>query len=185
MRLMKKMQKMAQQLMECSECVGKGQNGQASSQLGELASEMADMQKEIDELEMLDDALDGICQAKDSMNCDGCMGQGCSMCQGMGMGLKGEIPGMGMGEGQGIGPRPEEETDTGGYESQVRGQVRKGKAVLSGEIAGPNIAGDPREEVRLSLESARTGSDDPLTGTRLPRNQREHSRQYFDAFRNP
>ena len=144
------------------------------------------MQDEIDELEMLDEALEGICQAKDSMNCGNCQGQGCSMCQGMAVGSKkSRIPGRGMGEGQGIGDRPEEETDTNFYESQVRGEVRRGRAVLSGEIGGPNIAGNPREEVQNSLESARTGSEDPLTGVRLPRSQRAHSQQYFDAFRSP
>ncbi len=90
---------------------------------------------------------------------------------------------MGLGEGQGEGDRPEEETDTGTYDSQVRSKPGRGKAVVSGIASGPNKAGQALEEIKTEIEATRTLDDDPLTGQRLPKPQRELTRQYFDAFR--
>jgi hypothetical protein len=88
-----------------------------------------------------------------------------------------------MGEGRGQGDRPEEQTKTGTYDSQVRAKPGAGKAVVSGIAAGPNKSGQALEEIKVEIDSARSLEDDPLTGQRLPKSQRELARQYFDAFR--
>ena len=88
-----------------------------------------------------------------------------------------------MGEGQGRGARPEEEHDTQSYDSQVRGKVGAGQAFVIGKTNGPNKAGDVREEIKDAIRSAGEGSADPLTNERLPRKQRDHVKEYYDAFR--
>lgn len=90
---------------------------------------------------------------------------------------------MGLGEGRGFGDRPEAETDSKFYNSRVRGEVRKGKAVIVGTAGGRNIAGQSQEEIKDFLQQARLDDADPLTGQRLPKAQRNHARQYFDAVR--
>lgn len=185
---MSDMKKMAEKMGECSKCLQGGQMQDAAGQLGEIADSLSEMQQELSEMEMLEDALEQLASAKESMNCQACNGMGCSQCQGnsMGMGMgngKGNGDGMGMGEGQGRGDRPEEETNTGFYDSQVRAKPGQGKAVVSGIAFGPNKPGEALEEVKAEIESGRRSSDDPLTNQRLPKPQRDLTREYFDAFR--
>jgi hypothetical protein len=90
---------------------------------------------------------------------------------------------MGMGEGQGQGDRPESETPTGYYDSQVAAKPGKGKAVVIGSAGGPNKPGQALEEIQQQFEAAQSADDDPLTGIRLPKPQRELTRQYFDKFK--
>ena len=90
---------------------------------------------------------------------------------------------MGMGEGQGEGERPEEEHDTQSYDSQVRGKVGPGQAFVIGKTGGANKAGDVREDIKNAIRSSAEGSADALTNERLPRKQREHVKEYYDAFR--
>ncbi len=182
---MSQLDKMAEKLGECSQCLQQGQMKDAAGQLGQMAESLESMQQELAEMEMLEDALDQLASAKDSMNCDNCNGMGCSQCQGDGMGAmgQGEGNGQGMGEGQGRGDRPEEETGTGFYDSQVRAKPGQGKAVVTGIAFGPNKAGEAVEEIKAEIDSGRRSDDDPLTGQRLPKAQRELTREYFDAFR--
>jgi hypothetical protein len=91
--------------------------------------------------------------------------------------------GMGMGEGKGRGDRPEEETATDFYDSQFKAKPGKGKAVVIGTATGPNKAGQAIEEVKAEIEAATRSDDDPLTGVRLPKAQRDLTKEYFDKFR--
>lgn len=186
---MKKMDEIAQKLGQCSQAMKQGQSQQAAAQMNDLASSLEEMQSEMEEMEMLEDAMDQLSQAKDSMNCSKCNGAGCSMCQGMGsmsmMGGegKGEGKGRGMGEGRGEGDRPESETDTNFYESQVRSEMGRGRAVVAGSAEGPNKAGQALEEIKAEMVAGQKSEEDPLTGQRLPKPQRQLTREYFDAFR--
>ncbi len=101
----------------------------------------------------------------------------------MGYGFREGTPGMGLGEGQGFGDRPEAETDSNFYNSRVRGEVRRGKAVVVGTAGGRNVAGQSQEEIKDFLQQASLDDADPLTGQRLPKAQRNHARQYFDSVR--
>ena len=101
---------------------------------------------------------------------------------GMGQG-QGQGQGDGLGEGSGRGDRPEDETDSNFYDSQVRSKVGKGQAVVTGTAAGPNKAGEVLEELKSEIANTKQSDDDPLTGQRLPKKQRELAREYFDAFR--
>ena len=89
---------------------------------------------------------------------------------------------MGAGEG-GFGPRPEEKNNTKLRNSRVRQKARKGRAVVTDLVDGPNSKGQIREQIKAELGSAEREDSDPLTDQNLPRAQREHAREYFDALR--
>ena len=186
---MKKMAQMAQKLGDAQQAMQKGDGQKASEALGELADAVEAMQQEMDELEMLDGALAQLEGAKDAMNCEGCDGEGCSACQtmgmgmGMGMGMNGQMPGMGLGDGQGQGDRPEEETGTDFYDSQVRAKPGKGKAVVIGSANGKNRKGLVLEEIKAEIATVTESNDDPLTGVRLPKRQRDLTKDYFERLR--
>lgn len=186
---MDKLQQMAEQLGQAAQSLEQGDQQAAAQQLQELGDQLSELAQQEDELEMLEDAMDQISQAKESMNCKECQGKGCEHCQGQGMaqaqgqGRKNGQPGKGMGAGRGQGERPEQETQTGEYDSQVRGKVGQGEAIVVGEADGPNKAGQAREEINTAIRAATEGSAAPLTNERLPRSQRDHVKEYYDSFR--
>ncbi|KAA5542756.1 hypothetical protein FYK55_14645 [Roseiconus nitratireducens] len=179
---MQQMQQMADQLGQAAQAMQSGDSQQAANSLQEMADQLGDMQQEMSELQDLESAMNDLSQSKQQMRCQSCGGAGCQQCQGMGMG-QGDKPGNGMGEGNGQGDRPEEETDTNTYETQVRGKVRKGKAVISGFADGPNRKGISREDVKRAIESSFSEESDPLENQTLPRNEQEHVRDYFNKLR--
>lgn len=182
------LKKIAQQMDQASKDLKNGQGQKAADSLDQIAQDLKAMKQQADEAAMLDDMLDQIAQAKDSMACKNCGGAGCEKCRGAGWqqglnGGQGEGDGDGLGKGQGHGARPEEKTDTAAYDSRVRQNVGKGAATVTDLVDGPNVKGNVLEEVKAEIEAARREKADPLTGERLPRTHREHAREYFDAFR--
>jgi hypothetical protein len=184
---MGQMQQMANKLGQAKQAMQQGDMQSAASQLGEMSKDLQQMQAELAQLETLDEMLDQIADAKDSMNCENCKGMGCEMCRGMGQGQMGgmmdEMAGMGLGEGQGRGDRPEERTDTSTYDSQVREKPKPGEAVRVGDADGPNLAGASRVEESAPLTFSLAEDSDPLADQRLPKAQREHAKEYFEALR--
>ena len=124
--------------------------------------------------------MDQLSQSKEQMRCQQCQGAGCQACQGNGFG---DGQGFGLGRGSGAGDRPESEDDTNTYETQVRGEVKKGKAIISGFADGPNRKGITREDVKQAIESAISEESDPSENQTLPRTEREHTQQYFNQLR--
>ncbi|MCP4193375.1 MAG: hypothetical protein GY768_22405 [Planctomycetaceae bacterium] len=182
----KKMANMAKQLAECSSCMKEGDSKGAAEQMAQMSESLQQMADEMEEMEMLEESLDQIAQAKDSMDCNSCNGAGCSTCESVGMGTNGSgmnEGGRGLGEGRGQGDRPEEETQSGFYDSQVRAKAGRGQAVATGTASGPNKSGEALESIKTEIESTKRSDDDPLTGQRLPKPQRELAREYFDAIR--
>ena len=100
----------------------------------------------------------------------------------MGQGF-GQQPGNGLGEGQGQGDRPEAEDDTNTYDTQVRGDVKRGKAVIAGKAGGPNRKGVSRAELQQAVLGVLAEESDPMENQSLPRTEREHAQQYFDRLR--
>lgn len=176
---MQRMQQMAEKLGECSQCLQQGQNGQAQAALGEMDAELSDLMQQLDELDLIESALDEIAEAKNSMNCKQCQGDGCAACNG---GL-GQRPGDGMGRGRGIGHRPEEENPTNAYDTNVKQKTDRGSAVVVDYVDGPNVKGGVQQEISAQFEQARSEEADPLTDQRLPRGYREHAKRYFDTLR--
>jgi hypothetical protein len=183
---MSRLQQMANKLGQAQQAMQQGDMKNAAAQMGEASQQLQDMQAELAQLETLDEMLDEIADAKDSMNCENCNGMGCEACRGMGQGMGdnfSEMAGMGLGEGQGRGDRPESRTDTSTYDSQVRDKPKPGEAVRVGEADGPNVAGASKVEDSAPLTFSLAEDADPLADQRLPRAQRDHAKQYFEALR--
>ena len=183
---MQKLGQMAEAMSQASQAMKNGDPGSAADAMEQLAEQLGEMQAEMSELEDLETAMGQLSQSKNQMRCENCGGAGCPDCQGSGFGFGdgfGEFPGRGMGRGAGAGERPEQEDETNTYESQVRGQVRRGRAIISGFADGPNRKGVTREDVKVAVEAAVTAESDPTEDQTLPRTEREHAQQYFDRLR--
>ncbi len=170
---MQQLQDMAQQLGQCSQCMQDGQMQDAADMLQQMQGDLSDLQQQLDEMQLLDDAMDQICQARDQMNCGQCGGQGCGACMG----------GMGLGAGQGQGDRPEAETETRFYDDKVDQKIGQGRATIEGYVDGPNYTGPMFQEIEEQLDSAKTERSDPVEQQQMPRQHQEQTREYFDRFR--
>ena len=181
---MQGMQQMADKLGQAAQAMQNGDSQQAADSLQDMADQLGDMQQDMSELKDLEDAMNDLSQSKEQMRCKSCNGGGCQQCQGMGMGNgMGDKPGNGLGEGAGQGDRPEEEGDTNSYETQVRGEVKKGRAVITGFADGPNRKGVTRESLKAVIENSLSEESDPLENQQLPRTEREHAMDYFNKLR--
>ena len=184
---MQKMGQMAEAMSQAAEAMKQGNGEQAADALEQMADQLGEMGDEMSELEDLESAMDQLSQSKNQMRCEKCGGGGCEQCQGSGMnpgfGQGQDGQGFGMGRGNGAGDRPEQEEDTNTYETQVRGDVKKGRAIIAGFADGPNRKGVSREDVKHAIESAISDESDPTENQTLPRTEREHAQQYFDQLR--
>jgi hypothetical protein len=156
----------------------------AQQALDELAQQMQQMQMDGEELAMLDEAMENIQMAKQSMNCQACQGAGCQACQGnMAGGKQGSQNGRGIGKGSGPGRMPEDLEKTGFRDSQVRQNAQKGAMTFGGLVDGPNLPGAAAQQIKAEMESETVEPADPLTSERLPRSRREHAEEYFNKLR--
>ncbi|MCC9654404.1 hypothetical protein [Rhodopirellula halodulae] len=178
----KQMQQMAEALEQAAESMEQGDAAAAAEAMEEMSQQLGDMQQALSELEDLESALGDLSQSKNQMNCKQCNGDGCQECQGDGFG-DGDKPGQGMGKGKGKGDRPEEESDTNTYDTQVRGKVKRGRAIIAGFADGANRKGVTREDIQSAIESNLSEESDPLEDQVLPRDEREQTREYFDRLR--
>jgi hypothetical protein len=137
---------------------------------------LGQMQMKADELVMLDMALDQIAECKGD-----CNGEGDKAGKG-GKG-EGEGKGDGLGAGQGKGARPIAKDDVAFRESQVNQNIGKGRAVITGEVDGPNMKGQVQQAIQEQMEASKREASDAVIRQRLPRNQRDHAKEYFDALR--
>jgi len=178
---MNQMQQMAQQLSDASQALEQGDSAQAAQKLGELADNLKQMESQLEQLESLEEMLDQLSDAKEGMGendmpSDSALSQ---MSDGQSQSQMDGMPGRGLNEGKGFGERPEQEGDTASYDSQSDGKIQKGKAVITGTVDGPNNKGETREDVQAAIEATMTEKADPLTDAQLPRDQKDHAREYF------
>ena len=144
--------------------------------------------------------MDEIAKAKNAMACKQCQGEGCAACSGQGnkpaqggqqqlAGGQGKgndkKSGSGLGEGSGQGARPENPNDTKFYESKVDADPKAGQVERIGDADGANIVGLTREEAKRAIKNRMSKEADPVVDQPLPRNQREHVREYFEQFNKP
>jgi hypothetical protein len=176
------MDRLKQLASQCKQCAGGLKSGQAAAAqqaMDQLGNQLADLKRESDELQMLDQTLDQLAEAKESMckgNCPG--GAECDKESDK----IGDID-FAKGKGRASGRRPESPTDTKFYDSNVKQKIGRGSAVVVGDAYGPNSKGDVKQQIKIEIESAKHDSADPLVGQRLPKSQREHAKEYFDALR--
>ncbi len=172
---MQQLQQMANQLGQCAKCMGDGDKAGAQQALDGLKKDIAQMQMQADELGMLDMALDQIAECKGDCNGEG---------DKPGMGNKEGKGGNGLGAGKGgWGKRPIAKDDVGFRESQVSQNIGPGKAVITGEVDGPNMKGQVQQEIQQQVEASKREASDAVIRQHLPRNQRDHAKEYFDALR--
>jgi septal ring factor EnvC (AmiA/AmiB activator) len=175
---MNQLQDMANKMGQSAQAMKEGKTGEAQAALNKMASDLQSMQSEMAEMQMIDGALAEIESAKTGMGQQG---------QGNSDGRDGRKGGNGFadkGKANGAeGDRPERVHDTKTFDSRVKQEVGKGSFVINGLVEGPNAKGQVMEEIKTQVEAAKHESEDPLTGQRLPRQQRDHVQQYFDAFR--
>ena len=100
--------------------------------------------------------------------------------EGIGEGMGG---GQGMGEGQGQGERPEAESDAQFWDTRVRQKMQMGETVYGGKVGGDNRKGTTMVEVQEMVLTSITEDPEALDDTPLPKNQRDHTRGYFDSIR--
>lgn len=179
---MNNLDKLAQKLQECQDCMNAGDKQGAAQAMSELAKQLEQMQQDMDEMQMLDEALAQLDAAKNAMGCGQCNGEGCQACGGMGNKF-GEKPGNGMGAGRGFGPRPDEENPTKFRDSRVKQKPGQGSATFGGFVDGPNMAGETAVTEEQELSAANSEPADPLSSQRLPRAHGEHAEEYFKAMR--
>jgi len=179
------MKKMADKLGKAAKQLQEGKPGdqQAAAQaMQEMAEDLQEMQDQLAEAEGLEEALEQLEDAKDAMNCDKCNGAGCKACQGKGN-KEGQKPGNGLGPGKGFGDRPEEKTDTKDYKARVKGNLdKRGKYAKTGDIEGPNMPGRARQATSEEVVAELAKDPDPIDETGLPRDQRNHSKEYFEKL---
>ncbi len=175
------MQQMADMLAKAQQSMKEGDMQSAQEAMEQMASQLQQMNQSDSQLQDLDELMDSLAQSKSQMMCEKCNGAGCSSCM-MG-GMPGEIPGQGLGEGRGQGDRPEEETDTDFFDSRVRDQMKRGETVYGGKVGGENRKGTTLVEVQNAVLTSLSEEPEPLDDTPLPKTQRDHTRDYFNAIR--
>ncbi|QDU58868.1 hypothetical protein [Aeoliella mucimassa] len=185
---MNNLDKLAQKMGECQECMNNGDKQGAAQAMKDIADQLEKMQQENDQMEMLDEALQQLEDAKNAMGCEQCNGEGCEACQGGGQGQgqgqgKGNKMGNGMGEGKGGGFRPDEKNDTQFRDTRVRQKPEQGAATFGGFTDGPNISGDTQVAEEQELSSANSEPADPQTSQHLPRTQRDNAEDFFKQLR--
>jgi hypothetical protein len=145
-------------------------------------------------LQDIEETLDTLSQTKEQMRCKQCAGQGCEKCKGNGegqgqgdgnaskskSGKGGSKYGLEKGDGR---SGPEDDQEGQNYESQVRGDPKKGRGVNAGFADGPNQKGITREDVKQAVLSATSEESDALENQTLPRAEREHTTEYFERLR--
>ncbi len=179
---MQQMQQLADAMSQCKECMAKGDKQGAQDQLQKMAGQLQKMSSESGEMQDLDQLMDSLSQSKSQMACKKCGGMGCSACNG-GMGKMGEMPGNGLGQGRGSGERPEEENNTDFFESRVRDQMKAGETSFGGRVGGENRKGVTTAQVQEAVLATMAEEPEPLENQPLPKSQREHTREYFNALR--
>ena len=173
---MQPVEQMSRQLAQALQQLQQGQQQQALQSLQQALEQLQQLQQQMAEAQALEQMLDQLQACKQGM------------CQGQGMagnnGGQGQRPGDGLGRGAGIGFRPEEKTQNNRFvDTKARVEVRRGSALVTGKVVGPNIKGQVRDRVQQQYQAAKTEEASPLSNQRLPKNYRRHAKEYFDALR--
>ncbi|MDA8563391.1 hypothetical protein N9L06_02955, partial [Mariniblastus sp.] len=144
---------------------------EAADSLEDMAEQLEQMQQELEEMENLEDLEQIARQCQQGCNGD-CEGDGPPKWQDFGQG-----------KGPGGGKRDKEEGDYGTFKSRVKAKLQRGQTVITGTADGNNISGRSVSEARELIQAEMSKDADPLENQKLPKSQREHARQYFEALR--
>jgi hypothetical protein len=178
---LKQLQQMAQKLAQAQQQLQQGDTKKAAETLGMTEQQVAEMARNMQELESLDSALADLQDAKNGLAGDGLNQLGDEL-EGMGNRM-GRRMGNGLGRGRGQGDRPEAPDNTATYQTKVKQQLGKGKAVANG-TAPPNtpIKGEATIDIQGEIAAATGEAANALTNQKVPRNIEKHIRGYFDQI---
>jgi hypothetical protein len=176
-------QQMAQKLGQCANCLKQGQGAGAADMLQQVQGDLKNLQQQANELQALDQTMDQLADARRQMTCKECGGAGCPACQGQGEKDMVMLNAGGGNKGRATGQRPEKKSAVNFTDVNANVKITKGQLSVVGEVEGPNARDDVQLQLREQFQSAKRESSDPLTEQKLPKNEREQARQYFDQFR--
>ena len=177
------LQQMAAKLGQCANCLRQGQGKNAAGMLQQVQGDLKDLQQQANEMQALDQAMDQLADARRQMTCKECGGAGCPACQGEGEKDMVMLNTGGGGKGRATGQRPERKSAVNFTDVDANVKVTKGQLSVVGEVEGPNARDNVQLQLREQFQSAKREASDPLTEQKLPKNEREQARQYFDQFR--
>ncbi|MBX6316040.1 MAG: hypothetical protein IRY99_24475, partial [Isosphaeraceae bacterium] len=183
---LKKLQQMAQQLAQASQQMNQGDMKRAAEALGMCEQQLQDLAKQAQELESLESALADVQDAKNLMANDGMnqIGEQLDGANSLGMGNDNRGNGSGLGRGRGQGDRPEAPDRVAHYNTKVKQQYGKGKAILEG-FAPPNkqTKGESLITEQEAVETATGIAAEALSNQKIPPNVKKHVLGYFDQIR--
>ena len=180
---------LASKMGMCKQSMKSGNSAQACQAMQDMQSSIAEMQSQMAEMAMLDSALEQMAQAKNQMNCQGCQGQGCKMCQGNGDSDPDLVPksvnskgGLKAGHGTAFGVSDKEELKASHYNTQAKQQMGQGPVLAVDQVEGPNIKGNVTQQIQTNVEATKIGTTDPLSGRSIPKKQSKQANEYMDKF---
>jgi hypothetical protein len=183
-KALKQLQQLASKLGKAQEALEKGDMKQAADQLGMSQQQMSEMAKQLEELQSLDSALADVQDAKNGMANDGSNQLGMDM-NSLGMGNMNQRKGMGngLGRGRGQGDRPLAEDETATYQSKVKQQLKKGKAILLGPTdPSKTVKGNVEIDIQAEIDAGTGSVADALSNQKIPRSLEKHIRSYYDQL---
>ncbi len=182
---LKKLAQLAAKLDKAAEALAQGDTKKAADALGMSQQQLEQMAKQAQELESLDQALADLQDAKNGMANDG-MNQLGKGLEGMAQAGMGQRPGNGngLGRGRGQGDRPESQDNVASYNSKVKAEMGKGKAVVEGFAKpGKQMKGDSLLEIQGTVEASAREQSEALSTQKIPNSVKKHVSQYFDKVR--
>jgi hypothetical protein len=165
------LQEMADKLSQCQNCMSQSDTEGLKESLSEMAGQLREMNLEDSQLQDLDQVMDSLSQCKSGM-CEGRTGEGLS-----------QSTGDGIGRGSNHAEGDEEDSEMEFFDSQVRAEMTQGQMIFGGKIGGENRKGVSRFEVQQEILRELSSEPEPLDDSPLPRNQRDHTRDYFNQLR--
>jgi hypothetical protein len=180
---------LAEDCKACGEALKQGNAAQAQQALDQLGQKLQQLAQDQQELQLLDRALDDVDLAKCEMAGEGefakdALGNRPGENPQPGERQGQAQPGQGIGQGTGHGDRVEDLKDVRFFDSNVSQKVGKGQLEVTDFVPGANRRGEVTETIKSAFEAADSqASDEPLSGKRLPRDYRDHAKEYFDALR--
>lgn len=182
---LQKLQEMAQQLGEAQKQMNQGDMQKAAETLGASQQQLQEMAQAAQQLEALDGAMADLQEAKNGMNGEGSnqMGEGLEGSNMLGQGSR-PGSGNGLGRGRGQGDRPVAPDDTAAFDSKVRQQITRGKAILGG-LSDPSkqVRGESVLEGQGQVEAAASAAAEALSDQKIPGEYKKHVQGYFDRVR--
>ena len=175
------LKQLAEKLEKVEQALDKGDIKKAAEALGMSKDQLSEMAEKMQELETLDGAMAELQEAKDGMTGEGMNQLGEKL--GMGKGSRESRNRQGLGKGRGEGDRPEAKDDVNTYQTQVKQQIGKGKAVFEQFVPPTGLRkGESKIEMAGEVEAATALSAEALTNQKVPKDREKHIRGYFDRI---